>query len=84
MEIYRIDVKNESDWVCAIDVLGALITYTQITELLLCEIDDIVNIPDSEWDNLTIINPDDGSVEQTFKEYMDTAVTSEIISTTAY
>lgn len=93
MKIYAITSNGETEWICANTVFEALKYYKTIND---CEIDDydddddIVEVPESKWGEMNIIDPDDldeneePKIIQTFAERMKDETEPDIIASTAY
>ena len=93
MKIFEISISDETDWVCANNIIQALKFYCDLTGThIYCfdDTDDIVEVPPEKWKHMDIL--DTGSydeqgehpVEQTFEDFMKTAVRPDIIATTCY
>lgn len=84
--------ENEKEWITGKNVIDALKNYLFHLGMDISEIEDsdIVEVPESEWDKITVVNNDyDDSDPQdvssfTIKDYMKDCDTSEIIAGTMY
>lgn len=89
MKIFEIrwNVIDEKSWVCADTNIEALNYYMKTTSMDLLDFDDsdeIVELPESEWEKHTIDNSEDGEENESFAEYMKKARTTDIIAETIY
>lgn len=92
--IYEIRISGEKEWICADTAIEALKFYRGLTDLDLVDFDDeddIVEVPQSEWSKMNILDTeqpmgDNGNypIIETFEEYMKHAQFTEIIATTIY
>lgn len=90
MNVYEFRVSGEKEWICANTIIEALQFYYSLNSIDLVEFsetDDIVLVPESEWASMEILDieaADEDSVNQTFAQYMKTAIEPDIIATTCY
>jgi hypothetical protein len=89
----RWNEQGEKEWVAAFTNIGALKSYCEITSTDLVDMDgadEIVEVPEEEWANMTIKNTDfdpddpDDKETQTFSEWMDGRTEPDIIAGTMY
>lgn len=93
-KIYEFRISGEKEWICSDTLIEALKFYYGITEIDLLDFDDeddIVELPQSEWSKMNILDTeqpmdDEGNypIIETFEEYMKHAQFTEIIATTNY
>ena len=85
--------QDEKEWIAAHTNIEAIKTYCSITSINLIDFeedDEIIELPESEWDKMTIRNidydPQDGDdwMEKTFAEYMQNQTEPDIIAGTMY
>ena len=87
MKIYELQISGEKEWIAAETTIQAIIIYSKTTGNSLEDFeeeDEIIEIPESKWNNLTIKFPDEDRKETTFSEYMEDVVTPEYIASTVY
>jgi len=85
--IYEIRIGENKSWYCARTVLEALLTSRKIEDIDLWDFgpsDDVVIVPQSEWTELKIIDPEGRMPDRTFWDYMQEVTGPDIIATTVY
>lgn len=84
MKIYQIKTQGETDTVaCNGEVLDLLKFYTVENDMSLEEIDDIIEIPQEKWKEITITFEE---MEEpiTLEEYMQGHTWNEVVCSTEY
>jgi len=98
LKIFELNWVNqgEKEWVAAETNIHALIVYTGITYTSLSDFDDedfITEVPQEEWEKLSVRNTefdesepedDDNFREMTFKKWIETHNSPDIIAGTMY
>lgn len=92
MNVYRIDSGGEKTWMCANTNIEALKKHEELTDLGLVDFDttdEITEVPKDQWKDLSIIDIDadkeNGEYPSiTFEEYMEDAVSVDMIACTVY
>lgn len=72
MNIYELQISGESEWIVANTVIEALKVYKETTGNGLDDFDnedDIVEVPESEWDERKVHHPDEEDENQQYKTY---------------
>ena len=85
MNIYKIKMQGEEDFVCAGTIIGALQLLHTMAGLEIYDYDssdEITQVEKSDWSKLTFENDNKKTI--TFSEFMKTAKTPNIICSTAY
>jgi hypothetical protein len=86
MKIFEIHSQGEKTWVAAETNIGALICLSKLDDSNLWDYstgDEIVELPDAEWDAHTLLD-EDGNVTQTFRQWMDGQAWPEVITSTTW
>lgn len=86
MKIYEIHKHGEKEWVAANTIIEALQEYCSTTGTDLIDFDaedDVIEIPESQWDEYTMRDEEDGIIK-TFRQVMEETSTPEIIAGTPY
>jgi hypothetical protein len=91
MNIYEFQTNGEKDWICADTLIEAFQHYNSLNDWEINDFaptDDIIIIPEEEWENYTIVdeenNDENGSNKTvTFTEYMIGNIDIELIASTA-
>lgn len=95
MKIYELqwNEQDEKEWIAANTVIEALIFYSELTGTSLIdwdEVDDIIEVPEEKWEELTVRNTDydvndpNDWESKSFKEFMKDCTKPEIIAGTMY
>lgn len=76
MKIYEFRIDEEREWVAANTVIEAIQTHATTLSMDLSDYnkeDDIVELPESEWDKHTVIDTEneDKEPDMTFREWME-------------
>ncbi|PKP11977.1 MAG: hypothetical protein CVU09_00315 [Bacteroidetes bacterium HGW-Bacteroidetes-4] len=80
---------GEKEWIAAHTIIEALQTYCSTTDASLFELDDydLVEVPQTRWDELNIVNPDcenDELEKTTLREIVQGMTNPDIIGGTFY
>jgi hypothetical protein len=74
MKIYAIHTQGEVEWIYASTIFEALKYYHSINDLEIDDFDDdddIEIVPEGEWDDMIITNPDEkDEKDETFANFM--------------
>ncbi len=93
MNIYKFEVGVKTEWICACTIFEALIYYNSLNDLEIRDFskdDDIIIIPETEWSEMNITNPDEKDkygnlkVIETFAEYMKRQTAVDFIASKVY
>lgn len=87
MKIFEIQTGGEKEWIYAISTIQALREYCEITGTYLCDFEDdaeIIEIPESKWDELKISFPDEEKEAITFREYVKDTEAPHFMCSTCY
>jgi hypothetical protein len=85
--IFEFRINGEKEWVAARTFIEAIQTHSNITTMDLVEYDstdEIVEIPEAEWDKITITDPENEFPDKTLKEAIQEVNSPEIIATSVY
>ena len=85
MKIYQILWMDEKYWICAYVVTQAITAFCQEKTMEVSGFNahnDIEILPEEEWNNHTIVDPEGNEPEKTFTEYMKGVFHPHMIATT--
>ena len=71
MKVFEFQVNGEKEWVTAKNVLQAVIFYCNETSISLTDFqpeDDVVEVPESKWEEMVIYHDEDMTEEETFAD----------------
>ena len=80
MNIYNFKIADRDEYVAANSIFEAIKHYNTITDLEISDFentDDIILIPEAEWDDYYITD-EYGNLQETFAKYMQTVSTVEL------
>lgn len=72
MRVFRIDKASNHEYICGNTLIHALQVYCDEMDVSLrefCDTDDIVEIPEEKWSEISFLHDDDGEI--TIEQYMD-------------
>lgn len=85
MKVYKIKTQGETDIVaCNGEVLDLLKFYTVEYDVPLEDIDEVIEVPQEQWKEMTITFEEPETSSIIVEEYMQGHTWNEIISSTAY
>lgn len=84
MRIFEFQFNVESDWFAAETIIDAIRNYLTTSECDIDEIKDIVEIPESKWEEYKILDSDTDEPIQSFAEWIKENPDGGMIASTAY
>ena len=83
MKIFLFNYLGETDFVCAENVIKALIAHSDVTGMVLSDYEeyDIQELPRKKWSQYTVTGE---NTSTTFKDYVSDLKSAEVFSSTAW
>lgn len=88
MNIYEFQTQGVKEWICANTLIEAFQFYNSLNGCEICDYspinDDVILIPESEWEDYKIVDSKNIKENVSFKQFMENQKEVCMVATTLY